>query len=156
VRIRILVAVAALTLVATVFAGPPGIANHRANQRANQRTGPCHADRVDGETIQHFMKRKISCAVETFGRVGGGAQRAICIAKRESGLIPTAESKTGMYLGLYQHAAKVWPKRYGAWTDPSWELSDNALNGRTNAIVTIRMVHALGGWKAAGWPVIDC
>ena len=108
------------------------------------------------ETIQHFMKRKIRCAVDRFGPVPGDAARAICIAKRESGLIPTAESPTGMYLGLFQQAAKMWPDRYVRWTDPAWQLSEKATNGRTNAIVTIRMVHAAGTWKAAGWPPHGC
>ncbi len=37
-------------------------------------------------------------------------------------------------------------------TKPAWDLPTSALKGRTNAIVTIRMVVAIGGWKAAGWP----
>ena len=102
------------------------------------------------------MKRKIRCAVDLFGPVPGDAARAICIAKRESGLIPTAESPTGMYLGLFQQSAKMWPDRYVQWTDPTWKLSEKATNGRTNAIVTIRMVHAAAGWKAAGWPSDGC
>ena len=103
------------------------------------------------------MRRRIRCAVDRFGPVGGDAERAICIAKRESGLIPTTESPaTGMYLGLFQHSAKMWPDRYMQWTRPVWQLSDKATNGRTNAIVTIRMVHAAGAWKTAGWPPNGC
>jgi hypothetical protein len=88
--------------------------------------------------------------------VPGGSVRAICIAKRESDLIPDASSLTGRYLGLYQHAAKYWDKRYTTWTRTRWALPDKAISGRTNAIVTIRMVHAAHGWRAAGWPVFDC
>jgi len=148
VRTRILSAVAALALASVILVAPPVSAHHRA--------GPCDADRVAGETIQHFMKRKIGCAVDLFGPVPGGADRAICIANRESGLIPTATSSTGLYLGLYQHSAAAWPDRYAKWTEPSWQLADDALNGRTNAIVAIRMVHATGTWKAAGWPSDGC
>lgn len=148
VRTRILSAASVLALAAAIFLTPAVSAHHRA--------GPCDADRPNDETIQHFMKRKIRCAVDLFGPVPGDAGRAICIADRESGLIPTASSPTGMYLGLYQHAAKAWPDRYTRWTDPSWELSDSALSGRTNAIVTIRMVHAAGTWKSAGWPSDGC
>ena len=147
-RTRILSAVAALALASVILVAPPVSAHHRA--------GPCDADRVAGETIQHFMKRKIGCAVYLFGPVPGGADRAICIANRESGLIPTATSSTGLYLGLYQHSAAAWPDRYAKWTEPSWQLADDALNGRTNAIVAIRMVHATGTWKAAGWPSDGC
>ncbi len=118
--------------------------------------GPCDLSPASGESVPHLMRRRITCAVERFGPVGGGAKRAICIAKRESGLDPTASSATGMYLGLYQQAASMWPDRFKRWTRRVWQLSKNAKNGRSNSIVTIRMVHAAGGWKDAGWPVKDC
>lgn len=123
---------------------------------ASASTSPCALTRRADETVQHFSKRQIRCAVHDFGPVRGGAPRAICIAKRESGLIPTAESPTGKYLGLFQHAAKAWDTRYQDYTKPAWELPTSALKGRTNAVVTIRMVVAIGGWKAAGWPVDGC
>ena len=120
-------------------------------------TGPCAFNRLDGETIQHFSRRRIVCAVERFGPVPGGTLRAICIAKRESGLDPAATSEpTGEYRGLYQHDRDLWPARYEKYTAPVWELSPSALNGRTNAIVTIRMVADLGTWRQAGWPPKDC
>jgi hypothetical protein len=119
-------------------------------------SGPCDLTRGSSETTHHYMRRRIACAVDRFGPVGGGASRAICIAKRESGLDPTAKSATGQYLGLYQHSAKLWPDRFKQWTRKTWDLSDRALSGRSNSIVTIRMVHAIGGWKAAGWPIKGC
>lgn len=123
---------------------------------AQSTVGPCALTRREGETIRHLSKRRIRCAVETFGPVKGGAKRAICIADRESNLNPKASSPTGMYLGLFQHAAKYWPSRYTSWTEPAWELSDSALSGRSNSVVTIQMVADLGGWKAAGWPPDGC
>lgn len=149
-RFRARAAVLALT-AATILALAPA-----ALVRAHHLAGPCDLHQLNGETIEHFSKRHIRCAVDRFGAVPGGADRAICIAKRESGLIPTAESLTGQYLGLFQHIATAWPDRYATWTKPAWDLSTSALSGRTNAIVTIRMVHAAGGWAAAGWPVGDC
>jgi hypothetical protein len=120
-------------------------------------TGPCDFPRLDGETIQHVSKRRIVCAVERFGPVPGGTQRAICIARRESGLNPGATSEpTGEYRGLYQHDRDFWPARYDKYTAQIWELSPSALNGRSNAIVTIRMVADIGTWWQAGWPRKDC
>ena len=148
VRTRICSAAMVLALATAIFVAPPASANHRV--------GPCNTDRAADETIQHFMKRKIRCAVDRFGPVPGDTERAICIARRESGLIPSTESATGMYLGLFQQSAKMWPDRYVQWTNPNWKLPDKALNGRTNAIVTIRMVHGAGSWKAAGWPSDGC
>jgi hypothetical protein len=117
---------------------------------------PCQLTRRDGETVPHFSKRLIRCAVGAYGPVAGGATRAICIARRESRLIPSASSPKRKYLGLYQHSATYWQWRFNTYTRPSWMLSSSALSGRSNAIVTVRMVHAFGGWKRAGWPVKAC
>jgi hypothetical protein len=124
--------------------------------QAQPGVGPCDFTRRTGETIHHLMKRRITCAAERFGPIPGGAKRAICIAKRESGLDPSATSATGMYLGLYQQAKKYWPDRYDAYTQTAWQLSGNAKNGRSNSVVTIRMVRRAGSWKAAGWPAKGC
>jgi hypothetical protein len=123
---------------------------------ATDGVGPCDVHPLDGESTERLAKRVIRCAVRRFGPVPGDAERAICIADRESGLLPEASSPTGMYLGLYQHAAEYWDERYAEWTRPSWNLPTSALDARANAIVTIRMVEDDGGWKAAGWPVLDC
>ena len=141
-------------LVGLVVAGavgttPPAIAHHRP--------GPCDFHRQADETIQRFSKPRIVCAVDTFGPVRGGTARALCIARRESGLDPTATSEpTGRYRGLYQHDRDFWAWRYDEYTRPRWELPTRALNGRTNAIVAIRMVFDFGAWRRAGWPRKDC
>jgi hypothetical protein len=138
----------ALLIPATLVAAPAASAHHD--------TGPCDFHRIADETIHHFSKRQIRCASERFGPIPGGRRRAVCIATRESGLDPEASSATGLYLGLFQHAAAYWDHRYDTWTRPVWGLPDSALEGRTNAIVTIRMVRDLGGWRAAGWRVHGC
>ena len=113
---------------------------------AHHREGPCDVHRRDDETVQRHSKRVIRCAVERWS-VPGGARKAICIADAESGLNPEARSARGVYLGLFQHLAKAWPDRYREWTRESWELDETALSGRTNAIVTARIVNA-EGWRA--------
>jgi hypothetical protein len=143
-------AVAILVLIAGVLlGGTPAAAHHLP--------GPCDFHRLDGESVRHFARRRVVCAVELFGPIPGGARRAVCIARRESGLIPTATSEpTGQYRGLYQHDRDFWAARYAMYTLPAWELSPRVLNGRTNAIVTIRMVFDAGTWWQAGWPPKDC
>ena len=113
--------------------------------------GPCALTKLPGEAIQDFSSQLIRCAA-TRWPVPGGADEAICIAQRESGLIPTASSPTGEYVGLFQHLAAAWPDRYAEWTRPGWQLRPSPLNGRTNAIVTMRMVNAegWGPWLGAG------
>lgn len=120
---------------------------------AHHREGPCDVHRHDGETVQEHSKRLITCAVDRWS-VPGGAEKAICIADAESGLDPEAKSAGGAYLGLFQHLAKAWPDRYREWTRRSWHLDESALSGRTNAIVTVRIVNAKGwgAWQDVG----DC
>lgn len=120
---------------------------------AHHRDGPCDVHRRDGETVRQHSKRLIRCAVERWS-VPGGAEKAICIADAESGLDPGTKSAGGDYLGLFQHRARVWPERYRAWTREAWELDESALSGRTNSIVTARIVNAegWGAWHGVG----DC
>jgi hypothetical protein len=126
-----------------------------AHQGAVASSGPCQLIRGNSETVQAFSKRLITCAAGRWP-TPGGAYRGICIADRESGLVPTATSPRRTYLGLFQHSSHDWPQRYQAWALPAWHLATSALNGRTNTIVTFRMVAAAGGWVAAGWPVDGC
>jgi hypothetical protein len=143
------VVAAAVLLAAGGVVTAPALGHHRP--------GPCDFHRRTDETIRHVSKRRIVCAVDRFGPVRGGAARAVCIARRESGLDPSATSEpTGEYRGLYQHDRDFWPARFDTYAEPRWDLSPKALNGRSNAIVTIRMVAAFGGWRAAGWPPKEC
>jgi hypothetical protein len=143
-------ATATLLLIAGLLLGAmPASAHHLP--------GPCDFHRLDGESTQGYARRRIVCAVERFGPVPGGPARAICIARRESGLTPSATSEpTGRYRGLFQHDRDLWPSRYDEHTVPAEGLSPRALNGRTNAIVTIRMVVEAGTWWNAGWPPKEC
>ena len=139
-------------IIVSLFAATPAMAGPAGARSTGPRVaGPCALTRIDGEAIQDFSIRIIQCAADRWP-VPGGAETAICIAKRESGLVPTASSATGQYLGLFQHSAVAWPDRYDEWTRPVWRLSQSALNGRTNAVVTMRMVNAegWGPWSGVG------
>jgi hypothetical protein len=138
--------------LAVLVAAPASASASPLQATATRVPGPCALVRVSGEAIQDFSIRLITCAA-TKWPVEGGADKAICIAQRESGLIPTASSATGQYVGLYQHSAADWPERYDEWTRPSWQLKENPYNGRTAAVVTVRMVNA-EGWAA--WAGVGC
>jgi hypothetical protein len=118
---------------------------------AETRSGPCAIQRQDGQTVGGWVKDLIRCAAKRWD-IPGGAAKAICIARAESGLNPKSTSSGGQYLGLFQHSADAWPDRYDAWTRKAWQLDPRARNGRTNTIVTIRMVNAngWGPWRGAG------
>jgi hypothetical protein len=145
---RLAVLLIGIAIVGATFTPTPASAHHEP--------GPCDLHRLTDETVEHFSTRQIRCAVRRFGPVPGGGRTAVCIARRESGLIPDATSLTAQYLGLYQHAAVYWDDRYVRWTRKAWELPESALEGRTNAVVTIRMVADAGGWRPAGWPRRGC
>lgn len=135
----------ALVLLSLLVPTTPALAHHRE--------GPCDVHRREGETVRAHMKRTIRCAVDRWD-VEGGSVTAICIADAESDLNPDAIGADGLYLGLYQHHADAWSERYDTWTRRRWELNEDALSGRTNAIVTIRMASAngWGPWAEVG----DC
>jgi hypothetical protein len=118
---------------------------------AEDRGGPCDLRRAADEPVRSLSRRLIRCAAERW-EVPGGASTAICIADAESDLNPRARSENGEYLGLFQHSAEAWPERYEEWTRPAWGLDESALSGRTNAIVTMRMVNASGWgpWEGVG------
>jgi hypothetical protein len=120
---------------------PLGVA--RADE-GDERPGPCPIVRAEDQGVQDWVRDLIRCA-ERRWEVPGGAEKAICIAQAESGLDPKAVSEDGTYVGLFQHSAAAWPDRYEEWTRRAWALDERPLNGRTNVIVTIRMVNA-GGW----------
>lgn len=115
--------------------------------------GPCDLRRLADEGVRSFSRRLIRCATERW-EVPGGADKAVCIADAESNLNPRATSAGGEYLGLFQHSAEAWPERLETWTRPAWGLDESALSGRTNAIVTARMVNenGWGPWEGIG----DC
>ena len=146
-----LVAMVGGALVASLIVAGSASAHPLGVRTTAPVPGPCPLVRTAGETIQDFSTQLIECAA-TRWPVPGGADRAICIAQRESGLIPTASSPTGEYVGLFQHLAAAWPDRYAEWTRPGWQLKPSPLNGRTNAIVTMRMVNAdgWGPWSGPG------
>jgi hypothetical protein len=110
---------------------------------AHHRVGPCDVHRRDGETARSHSTRLIRCAVAEWE-----------VAEAESRLNPRAESEDGAYVGLFQHSAAAWPDRFAEWTEPEWQLDERPTSGRTNAIVTIRMVNAngWGSWSGIG----DC
>ncbi len=114
---------------------------------ADHRPGPCALHRAEGETVRKHMRDVIRCASLKWD-TKGGPELAICIARRESGLLPTAGAD-GPFLGLYQHMRAYWRERFESWSRPGWDLKRTALNGRTNALVTMRMV-ATNGWGAWG------
>jgi hypothetical protein len=138
------------SLILTVAMGL-GALSFTPGAAADDRPGPCALHQRQGEVVQHYSKRLIRCATARW-EVRGGAKKAICIARHESGLDPKAASPGGKYLGLFQHSAKAWPDRFRTWTQPAWDLDPHAGNGRTNAIVTIRMVNA-NGWGP--WAGVD-
>ncbi len=153
---RIKTTIAALigaSIAVSLLVSGPAAASPAGGKSGTARVpGPCALDRLEGEAVQDLVVRIITCATHKWP-VPGGAEKAICIAERESGLIPWASSPTGQYLGLFQHSAEAWSDRYDEWTRPYWELKRSALNGRTNTIVTIRMANE-DGWGP--WAGVGC
>jgi hypothetical protein len=110
---------------------------------AHHARGPCDFHRGDDQTIRQHSREQIRCAVARW-RVPGGAAVALCIAKRESGLLPWAESGDGLNKGLFQQHVHYWDGNYQGYTRRWWDLPRRILSGRTNTIVSIRMASDIG------------
>lgn len=106
------------------------------------RDGFC---RIEWQNGRRQVKRLIRC-VERRWSVPGSARKAICVARRESGLRPRAYNRAG-YAGLFQQSTRYWPDRARRYGFGDW----SAFNGRANAVVSIRMADKLGWghWGAA-------
>ena len=119
---------------------------------AHHNPGPCNFHRGDGDTVRAHSRNQIRCAVERWD-VPGGVGVALCIARRESGLLPWAASADGMNKGLFQQHVRYWDVNFDLYTRPVWKLRPAIVSGRTNAIVSIRMAHDIG-WRP--WGGRDC
>ena len=119
---------------------------------ARHAPGPCDFHRGDNETVRQHSREQIRCAVARWP-VTGGAELALCIAKRESGLLPWAESGNGLNKGLFQQHVNYWDGNYEGYTQRWWDLPRRILSGRTNTIVSIRMASDIG-WGP--WGGRDC
>ncbi|MDH4113197.1 MAG: hypothetical protein OEV60_11055 [Actinomycetota bacterium] len=127
--------VVALAFGTVLAAAPAATAGHNP--------GPCRFHREDGQTVRQHARNQIRCAVGRWS-VPGGVTTAVCIAKRESGLLPWAESSDGLNKGLFQQHVDYWDGNYASYTRKAWQLRHTILSGRTNAIVSIRMAHSIG------------
>jgi hypothetical protein len=126
----------ALVVMAFVLAAAPAAIAHDGG-------GPCHLHREGDTTVRQHSRELIRCAVDRWD-VPGGAKVALCIAKRESGLLPWAESADGLNKGLFQQHVRYWDGNYDAYTRRVWDLPSRILSGRTNTVVSIRMAHDIG------------
>lgn len=131
-------AVAALTLTMLLALAPATPA--RAERRSKVPSSVCDIDWRQGK---HHVKELIRCAARRW-HVPGGPDKAISVARCESGFDPKA--KGGSNAGVFQQRLVYWPKRAKVYGFPDW----SAYNGRANVIVSIRMAHR------AGWGAWSC
>ena len=140
----------ARTIVVLLAAGLTFTAAPAAS--AHHAPGPCGFHRGDDQTVRRHSRDQIRCAVARWP-VPGGTDVALCIAKRESGLLPWAESGDGLNKGLFQQHVHYWDGNYEGYTQRSWDLPRRILSGRTSTIVSIRMASEIG-WGP--WGGRDC
>lgn len=92
----------------------------------------------------------IRCAVRHWS-VEGGAEKALAVARCESGLNELAHNAGGCNGsgcgGVFQQHLRYWDGRFIALAPPWWGLRSGVFNGRSNVVVSIKMAHARG-WYA--------
>lgn len=93
------------------------------------------------------VKRSIACGTDHW-RVPGGRDRAVAIAKCESGLRADARGP-GTSAGVFQFISSTWDSTVHRFRRlvRRWDLSRNVFNGRSNVVLAIRKAHA-DGWSA--------
>lgn len=93
------------------------------------------------------VKKTIRCAVQHWS-VPGGAEGALCIAVKESGLNEWADNPYSTAAGVYQFVASTWESVKAIFEMPWWKLRESVYNARSNIVRAIRKAHAGWSW----WP----
>lgn len=89
------------------------------------------------------VKALIKCAAP---RLGVSTSTALAVAWRESHYQPGARNPSSGTCGVFQHMPRYWPERVRHFY---WGHDPSCFNGRTNVLVSLRMVRA-GGWGPWG------
>ncbi|HEY6103338.1 MAG TPA: hypothetical protein VI007_08970 [bacterium] len=134
---RIIVAAAVVPALLNVL---PSTARATLPQRMERKVDQRICD-YDWKASKHEVKQLIRCAAHHWGSPGG-ANKALDVARCESGFQPDAYNPSG-YAGVYQQAVRYWPDRAHKWGFPH----RSAYNGRANIIVSIRMANSANGWR---------
>ncbi|MFB3737987.1 MAG: hypothetical protein ACE14W_03350 [Candidatus Velamenicoccus archaeovorus] len=129
-RRRALVAALALSTMLALPATPA-----RADKRSDVPDWRC---RIDWRNGRSAVTKLIRCAARHW-RVPGGPDKAVAVARCESGLDPRAFNGAG-YAGVFQQSTRYWRGRARSYGFPDWSV----FNGRANVIVSIRMAHRYG------------
>ncbi|GBC87216.1 hypothetical protein HRbin12_01218 [bacterium HR12] len=165
------VIVTALVLCTTSW-GLVGGQGHRMTRLDDSRPiasrsasrGPCDEERyrmrpaMGRQEVGRRVRALIRCAVERWD-VPGGADKAIAVARCESGFWPWANGDGN--LGVFQHRDRYWQDRVRRllrerwFSRRQWERIDRdatvhpgaAYLARANVLVAVRMAHA-SGWGA--------
>lgn len=136
-------ALVAAALLPALLGLVPGAAR-AVTPEPQERIVPKRVCPYDWQDSRREVKRLIRCAARHWGSPGG-ADKALDVARCESGFDPDAYNPAG-YGGVYQHALRYWPDRAERWGFPNRSV----FNGRANVIVSIRMARAAGSWSIWG------
>ena len=101
---------------------------------------------IDWREGTWHVKKLIRCAAARW-TVPGGASKALAIAEPRVQLpAPRLQQLQRGQPASIQHLRRYWPGRAGAYGFRGW----SAFNARANIMVTMRMVHRMGGWGPWG------
>ncbi len=130
-----------LSLAAVLLLGTPAAAHHRNPDR----DVPCERVHWRGERVEDVREavRKLIRCAERRWPVPGGVEKALAVARCESGFFPDAYG--GGNAGVYQHNLTYWRARWERWGYPLG-LGSSPYNARSNVVVTMRMIHSSRSW----------
>jgi hypothetical protein len=115
--------------------------------RASDQCRFQHLDK--GTWTQHEEDVTARCVVNRWP-IPGGLSKLKAVGECESGWWRLSRSPYG-YVGLFQHDLSSWPYRVRTYAPWGWTLRGRWQNSRTQLVVTVRMVRALGWspWSCA-------
>lgn len=136
-----------LLVVATLVGGATAL-NPSAEAKVRDTQQFCRTSDGNGWSPKD-VRQAIRCAVSRW-TVPGGASKAVSIARCESHFNPHA--RLGQFSGVFQQGSSWWRGRFRHYNPHhGYKLSRSIWNARSNVIVSIRMMHAVGlsPWSCA-------
>src|SRR4051812_5943419 len=137
--------VVTVAIAATVSAGQA--LNAEAGSKVRNPQEQCRTSEGNGWSDRD-VKQAIRCATSRW-HVPGGYRKARSVAGCESSF--DEHNYYAGHGGGFQHAIRYWPARFRKWRVHGWRLHSSIYNARSNVVISIRMVHAVGWspWSCA-------
>ncbi len=122
-----------------------------SDAQARWRSQQCRFQSLEPARWTEREEQRTAWCLQAKWAVPGGYTKLYDVIDCESGWSRFAYNPGGPYVGLAQHHLASWAGRVAAYAPRHWELRPGWRNSRTQLVVTVRMVRAVGWgpWSCA-------